>query len=84
MRIGCFSKKKTAKIPHKILSTYNWSLGKTSIEKKRFLLGIARMRGGGVYPCPDLLAPFFCQVTVLKMAIFYSNFTVRAGVGVLS
>ena len=44
-------------------------------EKKRFLSGIARMRGG-VYPCPDFLAPFFCQVTVLKMAIFYSNFTV--------
>ena len=34
------------------------------------------MRGGGVYPCPDFLAPFFYQVTVLKMAIFYSNFTV--------
>ena len=31
---------------------------------------------GGVYPCPDFLAPFFYQVTVLKMAIFYSNFTV--------
>ena len=44
-------------------------------EKKRFLSGIARMRGG-VYLCPDFLAPFFCQVTVLKMAIFYSNFTV--------
>ena len=45
------------------------------MEKKRFLSGIARMRGG-VYPCPDFLAPFFYQVTVLKMAIFYSNFTV--------
>ena len=33
------------------------------------------MRGGG-YPCPDFLAPFFCKGTVLKMAIFYSNFTV--------
>ena len=43
--------------------------------KKSFLSGIARMRGG-VYPCPDYLAPFFYQVTVLKMAIFYSNFTV--------
>ena len=45
-------------------------------RKKRFLSAIARMGGGGVYPCPDFLAPFFCQVTVLKMAIFYSNFTV--------
>ena len=46
--------------------------------KKRFLSGIARMRGGGLpkYPCPDFLAPFFSQVTVLKLAIFYSNFTV--------
>ena len=26
--------------------------------------------------CPDFLAPFLCQVTVLKMAIFYSNCTV--------
>ena len=33
------------------------------------------MRGGG-YPRPGFLAPFFYQVTVLKMAIFYSNFTV--------
>ena len=35
----------------------NTKLGKTSVEKKRFLSGIARMRGG-VYPCPDFLAPF--------------------------
>ena len=31
-------------------------LGKTSIEKKRFLSGIARIMGGGVYPCPNFLA----------------------------
>ena len=29
-----------------------------------------------VYLCPDLLAPFFYQVIVPKMAICYSNFTV--------
>ena len=29
-------------------------------KKKRFLSGIARMRGG-VYPCPDFLAPFFAK-----------------------
>ena len=32
-------------------------LGKGSIEKKRFLSGIARIRGG-VYPCPIFLALF--------------------------
>ena len=51
-------------------------LGKTSTGKKRFLSGIARIRGEGVYPCPDFLAPFFYQVLVLKIAFFYSNFTV--------
>ena len=25
---------------------------------------------------PEFLGPLFCQVTVLKMAFFYSNFTV--------
>ena len=46
---------------------YTWALrcwyrrlGKTSIEKKRFLSGIARMRGG-VYPCPDFWPPFFAK-----------------------
>ena len=34
-------------------------LGKGSIEKKRFLSGIARiLEGGGVYPCPNFLALF--------------------------
>ena len=33
------------------------------------------MRGGGL-TMPGFLSPLFCQVTVLKMAIFYSNFTV--------
>ena len=32
------------------------------------------MRGGGAYPCPDFLAPFFYQVIVLKISFFYSNF----------
>ena len=27
-------------------------------EKKSFFSGIARMRGGGVYPCPNFLALF--------------------------
>ena len=46
------------------------SLGKTSVEKKRFLSGIAGIRGGGVYPRPNFLAPFFYQVIVLKIAFF--------------
>ena len=30
--------------------------------KKRFLSGIARIRGGrGVYPCPNFLAPYFTK-----------------------
>ena len=41
-------------------------------RKKCFLSGIAQMRGRGGLPMPGFLAPFFCQVTVLKMAIFYS------------
>ena len=54
-----------------------WTLSALLVgyEKKRFLSGIARIRGGGVYSCPDFLAPFFYQVTVLKIAFFYSNFT---------
>ena len=32
--------------------------------------------GGGGLPMPGSFGPFFCQATVLKMAIFYSNFTV--------
>ena len=36
-------------------------LGKTSIGKTRFLSGIARIMGGGVYPCPDFLALFFTK-----------------------
>ena len=45
-------------------------------QEKTFSGGHCPNKGGGVYPCPDFWAPFFCQVTVLKMAIFYSNFTV--------
>ena len=33
-------------------------LGKASIEKKRFLSGIARIMGGGVYPCPNFWPSF--------------------------
>ena len=50
------------------------SLGKTSVEKKRFF-GHCPNEGGGL-PMPGFLAPFFYQLVVLKMAIFYSNFTV--------
>ena len=39
-------------------------LGKTSIEKKRFLSGIARMRGG-VYPCPNFLALFSTMFSLI-------------------
>jgi len=34
------------------------NLGKTSIEKKRFLSGIARMMGGGL-PMPEFFGPLF-------------------------
>ena len=38
-------------------------------KKKCFLSGIARI-GGGAYPCPNFLAPFFYQVIVLRIAFF--------------
>ena len=31
---------------------------------------------GGVYPCPDFLAPFFYRGTGLKVGIFFSIFSV--------
>ena len=34
-------------------------LGKGSIEKKRFLSGIARMMGGGGLPMPEFFGPLF-------------------------
>ena len=46
-----------------------------STGKKRFLSGIARIRGGGL-PMPGFFGPFFYQVIDLKIAFFYSNFTV--------
>ena len=45
-------------------------------QKKTFSFGRCPNKGGGVYPCPEFLAPFFYQVIVLKIAFFYSNFTV--------
>ena len=45
-----------------------------STGKKRFLSGIVRIRGG--LPMPGFFGPFFYQVLVLKIAFFYSNFTV--------
>ena len=43
-------------------------------RKKTFSFGHCPNEGG-VYPCPDFW-PFFYQVIVLKIAFFYSNFTV--------
>ena len=49
-------------------------LGKTSMEKKRFLSGIARMRGGGVYPCPIFLALFQeVHFWSIKRVYFFKN-----------
>ena len=39
-------------------------------EKKTFSFGPCPKEGGGVYPCPDFLAPFFYQVIVLRIAFF--------------
>ena len=49
------------------------NLGKTSMEKKRFLSGIARMRGG-VYPCPNFLALFQeVHFWSIKRVYFFKN-----------
>ena len=51
-----------------------WLLGKTSIEKKRFLSGIARMRGGGL-PMPDFFGPFSKSAFLVnKKSIFLQKF----------
>ena len=54
-----------------LAATARWSeiffivtLGKTSMKKKRFLSGIARMRGG-VYPCPNFLALFSTMFSLI-------------------
>ena len=48
-------------------------LGKGSIEKKRFLSGIARIRGG-VYPCPNFLALFLeVYFWSIKGVYFFKN-----------
>ena len=49
--------------------------GRHPKKKNVFFRALPEWRGGGL-PMPEFLAPFFYQVTVLKMAIFYSNFTV--------
>ena len=50
---------------------YLLSLGKGSIEKKRFLSGIARIMGGGVYPCPNFLALFLeMHFWLIKKSLF--------------
>ena len=49
-------------------------LGKTSELKKRFLSGIARIRGGGVYPCPNFLALFQeVHFWSIKRVYFFKN-----------
>ena len=40
------------------------------LQKKKFSFGHCPNKGGGVYPCPNFLAPFFYQVIVLKIAFF--------------
>ena len=55
------------------LRNYCSKLGKTSIEKKRFLSGIARMMGG-VYPCPNFLALFQeVHFGSIKRVYFFKN-----------
>ena len=51
------------------------ALGKTSIQKKHFLSGIAQMRGGGaVYPCPKFLALFQeVHLWSIKRVYFFKN-----------
>ena len=52
----------------------NKLLGKTSIEKKRFLSGIAQIMGGGVYPCPNFLALFLeVHFWSIKRVYFFKN-----------
>ena len=49
-------------------------LGKRSIEKKRFLSGIARMMWGGVYPCPNFLALVLeVHFWSIKRVYFFKN-----------
>ena len=49
-------------------------LGKTSIKKKHFLSGLARMMGGGVYPCPNFLALFLeVHFWSIKRVYFLKN-----------
>ena len=49
-------------------------LGKGSRGKKRFLSGIARMMGGGVYPCPNFLALFLeVHFWSIKRVYFFKN-----------
>ena len=46
-------------------------LGKTSIKKKRFLSGIARIMGGGGLPMPEFFGPLFRSVFLVnKKSLF--------------
>ena len=49
-----------------ILIDTNIILGKTSIEKKRFLSGIARMMGRGGLPMPEFFGPLFRSVFLVN------------------
>ena len=49
-------------------------LGKASIEKNVLISGIARIRGGGVYPCPNFLALFLeVHFWSIKRVYFFKN-----------
>ena len=49
-------------------------LGKASMKKKSFLSGIARMREGAVYPCPNFLALFQkVHFWSIKRVYFFKN-----------
>ena len=56
------------------LVVYLYYLGKASMKKKRFLSGIARMRGGGL-PMPEFFGPFpRSAFLVNKKGLFLQKF----------
>ena len=50
------------------------SKGRHQLKKKRFLSGIARIMGGGVYPWPNFLALFLeVHFWSIKRVYFFKN-----------
>ena len=48
--------------------------GRGQLKKKRFLSGIARIMGGGVYSCPNFLALFLeVHFWSIKRVYFFKN-----------